>query len=757
MTDELKRKNKIKMWWVYATVLLFALLCFGQILKLIIFQKSLYDGTSSKCLDKTKSDWENDPLASDTMCNCFVVQNDLRPVRGEIYDDLGRLLISNYNVFDITIDGRMLEPKIYKKGQKEFINDTIYCGKQLKISRSNDVQKLNQLIDELATSFYHLFKDRFPTKKVDYYKKQFTKAIKEKKNVLILRSDIHRERRWITAEDTAKIAKMPLLSQKRRGGLNYTVQQVRINPYGEMAKRVLGMDTESRKYGLEAAFRKELRGDVGAQKMLYVNKARIPLNNRIEPKDGLNLHATLNLEIQNIVHNELLKTLIELNAEWGCAVVMETATGEVKAMSNLTRREDGVSYKEGQQNYALTAMVEPGSTFKLASLLAFLERTPNDKEKKYPIFAHTFTRKGNTGQEYRLSKNDGVNKNEEQAYPIEIFQRSSNVGIASMIFEKFSIDKYQNYLKKIDSLYITTSFTTQLGQINAPNIKRKATDFHTYYNTCFGTGFTMTPIQTLIYFNAVANGGKMVLPLFVKHITNKDDTIKTFHAEIITEKIAQDSTIKRAQEYLKAVVQGEHGTARSYKDNSLSFAGKTGTRDIWDETTQSYHKNKNSVSFCGYFPADNPKYTAIVFIYNVPRKSAVAVKVFAAIGKAVMNTTHFASLHEIDQTEKKLPPSQVVAMSDISHILKRYEMDSFLAKITHPYISIYKDEKETLQVKEFPFMNHKKQLNVIGFNAPDAIYELSKKGYKIKIVGRGKVYKQEENISDKEITLYLNP
>lgn len=757
MTDKLKRKNKFKMWWVYLFVLILAGGSFIQILNLIFFQRSLYEGTSAKCLDKTKDNWKSDPLASDTTCNCFVVQNDLMPTRGEIYDDLGRLLISNFNVFDITVDGRMLEPKITKKGQKEFINDTIYCGNNLKISRSNDHVKLDRLIDDLAHSFYQLFKNRFPDKTVDFYKKRFTEAIKEKKNIQILRSNINQESKWITDDDTAQIAKMPLLSRKRHGGLNYTVRIVRINPYGEMAKRVLGKYTDDRRYGLETAFNKELSGEMGAQKFLYVNKARIPLNHRIDPKDGFNIHSTLNLEIQNIVHNELLQTLIELNAEWGCAVVMETKTGEVKAMSNLTRSKYANRYVEGEQNYALTAMVEPGSTFKLASLLAYLERTPNDNEKKYPLYAHTFTRKGNNKQEYKYSKNDGINRDEESGYPIEVFQRSSNVGIASMIFDKFSIYDYQNYLQKIDSLFITTSFTTQLGQINAPNIKRKANDFHTYYNTCFGTGFKMTPIQSLIYFNAVANNGKMVLPLFVKYITHRDDTIKRFHAEVITENIAKETTIKRAQNYLQAVVTGDHGTARYYANSSFSFAGKTGTRDIWDETTQSYVKHKNSVSFCGYFPTEEPIYTAIVFIYNVPRKSSIAVKVFTGIEKAIINSAHQATLQEIQHEEKQLPTCKVTATEDLVQILETFEIKRNLSSSSIPYVSVYSDDKSKNQITQIPFVNKKKEISVLNFNASDAIFELSKLGLKTKIEGKGKVYKQEYDWKNKSATLYLKP
>ncbi|HHU46270.1 MAG TPA: hypothetical protein GXZ40_00025 [Bacteroidales bacterium] len=750
------KKSSAKMVLVYLSVVILGLACFLKIVHLIFFQRSLFEGTSAQCLDKTQPDWESNPLADDTTCNCFVVQNDLKPLRGEIYDDRGRLLISNFNVFDITVDGRMLQPKSYRKGQHTIVNDTIYCGGGRNFSRSANPAEIEKLVNELAYAFYQQFKDRFPKKNINYYKKQFRKAIKEMKNAPILQSTLHREKEWITDEDTAFVNKLPLLSQKRKGGLNYTIRTVRINPYGDLARRTLGMYTDNKKFGLEMSQNEILQGEAGAQKYIYVNQARIPLNERIEPVDGFNIHTTLNLEIQNVVHNELLKILIEENAEWGCAVVMETKTGEVKAISNLTRTQEGHSvYEESQQNYALTAMVEPGSTFKLASLLAYLERTDNDSIKKYPMMYHTFIRKNKNGKEFRYPKTDGYERREEWGYPIEAFQRSSNVGIAAMIFDTYSIDNYQEYLKKIDSLFITTTFSTQLGMINAPNIKRKAYDFHSYYNACFGTGFKMTPIQTLIYFNAVANDGKMIVPLFVNAVTNKNDTIKKFEAEVIAEQIAKPETIKRARKYLEAVVSGERGTARAYKNKYISFAGKTGTRDIWDETTQSYLKNKNSASFCGYFPADEPKYTAIVFIYNVSRKSTIAVKAFANIAKNVTRLAYLTSLREIPTENKKVTPSsRAIANVDIPFVFQGYGVENQKLTKDSPYVRISYSDNELQQAKSSVLLE-KNSPNMIGLTAADAVYELNKLGYVTKIYGRGRVKNQEYNTEKMTAKLYL--
>ena len=760
--NRLKRNDRLRI--IYAAVIFFGLLCLLKILHLVFWQRALYSGTSKSCLDKTKPGWDTTALAKAEDCKCTVIQNNIKPTRGEIYDDQGRLLVGNYAIFDITIDGRVLKPKEYTKGQKKIVNDTIYCGNGRKISRSGNPEMVDALVNELATAFYQMFHDRFKEKSLKYYKERFTKAIKDQKNVLILTSNHINDNQWITSEDTAAIAKLPLLCRKQRGGLHYDIAQMRINPYGELAKRTLGMyyipkDTAltPRIYGIEAAFNDYLAGINGAQKALYVNNARIPLNDRTEPVDGYDVITTINLEMQNIAHTELQKILMEYQADWGCAVVMETKTGEVKAIANLRANKDKTSYYEGEKNYALKAMVEPGSTFKLASLLAYLERTPIDSVEEYPILIHRFTRKSKSGKVFTYLKYDEKGKDSTRVAPIIAFQRSSNVGIASMVFDKYS--KYSNkpYLNKIDSMSITTSFSTQLGQVEPPNILRKANDFHSYYNLCFGTGFTMPPIRTLVYFNAVANGGKMIAPIFVKSIIHHEDTIAKFQAEVISEQICKKSTIDRAKKYLEAVVTGPNGTARTYRDPNFNFAGKTGTRDIWDTETQSYLKNKNSVSFCGYFPAEDPKYTCLVFIYNVSKKSSIAVKVFANIARQILEQTKTLYIQDIDTSNGRLLPRFNPIPAKQAEILFSGFGISSQQQYTSPYIqSGFGNDNKTF-IKDCPFNTKTAVPDVRGMNAADAVYELSLKDLHVKLIGKGFVKEQTYYSDSKTVVLTLSP
>ena len=755
--DNNQDRFKWKMALVYGLALLLGLMCVFKILHLVIFQRKDFEGTSARCLDKTQDGWENSPLAHDSTCKCFVINNDVKPIRGEIFDDRGRLLSGNFTVFDVTVDGTRLQPKVRTIGKNKIVNDTIYCGNNRQFSRNGEPAKMDALIQELSEAFYQHFHYRFPNKGVDFYKKMFTKAIKECKNVFVLGSNITKETQWVTAADTAFIKTLPLLGRKKQKVLNCSPTTVRINPYGEMARRTIGLYTDNQKFGVENAFNEYLYGENGSRKYVIYNRARIPLGDYVPPTEDYNVHTTINLEMQNIVHNELQKTLINSKAEWGCAVVMETATGEIKAIANLTRDEnDETVYRDGVHNYLLTAMVEPGSTFKLASLLAYLENVKDDTTHNYPIMAHTFSVPNRSGT--RVNKYFKVDKPghaEEIGKPVDVFQRSSNVGIASMIFDVYSYNGYKQFLNKVDSMFITTSFSTQLGKVKAPAINRNAKDFHSYYNACFGAGFSMTPVQTLVYYNAVANGGKMILPLFVKYITNQEDTVERFTAEVINEQICSPSTISRAHKYLEAVVYGDHGTARNYKDPGFSFAGKTGTRDIWNEELGQYDHHKNSVSFCGYFPADKPKYTCLVFMYNVPQKSYVAVGVFARIAKSILNSASYSAVQNIDRSkEKTLPALPFLPPKQLQTILTEWQIPMKMPSGS-PYVTAIRDNNNKPELKNVVFDPKQQLPNVVNMTASDAVYELSRKGYKTRLVGRGIVKRTELDATTKTVILYL--
>lgn len=723
MNSTPEKQSNGRIFLVYSLLFLFGLVCLGRILVLGMRDRSLFMGKSERCLDMTDENWDKNPLAADPDCNCFLLENEEKPRRGDIYDDQGRVLASTVKIYDITIDGRT-----FREGYKnsEYLQSPA---------------RLDSLVDVLAAGFYNRFKNKFDYG-LGYYKTRIGTSLREGKNVVIIRSNLNDDKRWITEDDKEAVKKMPLLKgDPFKSGLNISEYTARINPYGELAKRSIGRKINDRWNGLEFEMDTFLRGINGSKKKVNVSGIDIPLNERIHPVDGSHIHTTLNLEIQNIVHNELLNVLKEYEADWGCAVVMETRTGEVKAITNLTADASKSSYQE-DYNYVVNFMLEPGSTFKLASLLAYLERSPNDSAKKYPILSHQFTVTGKSGKEYRYLKQDEPGKVEAAAYPIEAFQRSSNVGIASMIFDRFS--DYKDYLGMIDSLYITTSFSTQLGKVKSPNIKRNARDFHSYYNACFGTGFKMAPIQSLIYFNAVANDGKMIVPFFVRSVTHGKDTLRKYVPEVITEQMCKPETIRRAKEYLESVVTGPFGTARRFRNSNFTFAGKTGTRDIWDEESKSYDKYRNCVSFCGYFPAEEPKYTCVIYIYNVPKKSSIAVEAFTKIARNILNVKNYDALKIVDVSKgKKIPSTRVVPVSQLTAFYEALDLDYDLSGIKVPYVLTAHSNDGQKKIRAYDYETEQGLLpNVMNMPAASAVYELSKAGYKAEIEGKGFVKKQ---------------
>lgn len=742
------------MFLVYALLVLFGLYCFIRILTLSIGYRSLFLGESEKCLDKTVPGWDTTALAKDPNCNCFVEMNEKIPRRGDIYDSKGRVLASSIMIYDLTIDGRDFHNtnKRYRARYVENIKkDPEYEAKFL------TEKQIDSTIEALSIILHRQFKDRF-NKNVDYYRKKLTQALKDTNNVSIHRSNPDDDRFWIVDDDINYITHFTVFDKDHfRRSLNLSPQLARLNPYGELAKRAIGYEHDQKWNGLEFEMDTFLRGVAGSKKKVVVSLIDIPMKDESIPKSGYDVHTTIDLNIQYIVQNELYHTLRDNRAGWGCAVLMDVKTGEVKAISNLTAMDSSHRYYKEVTNFAVNRQIEPGSTFKLASLLAYLERTPNDKEKKYPILAHVFQVKRPSGRVIKYPKYDEPGKTQEMGYPIDAFQRSSNVGIASMIFDKYN--GHKDFLDKLDSMGLGNTFYTQLGTPPAPDFKRwvRDDDFHTYYNACFGTGISTTPIQTLTYFNAVANNGKMIAPLFVKCILNGKDTVAKFQAEVLKEQMCKPSTISRAQEYLRSVVTGEHGTARRFAKASYSFAGKTGTRDVWDRTTGSYMKNRNSVSFCGYFPAEKPQYSCIIFIYDVHKKSSIAVNAFANITKQVMSITDYDQMQVVNQNDTLFTMPIVrksVSGEQLNVILQKMDMDPGMTFDAEYYYHIEEGNMGIEDPKEIEY-DENGIPNVLLMDASNAIYHLQKSGYKTKIVGKGVVRKQSPPDKNKTITLTL--
>lgn len=738
-----------RMTVVYLLMVLVGVACMAKILYLSIVERAVASGTSDKCVDTTVPGWE-DKVTDDTYC--FVRENMLRPVRGEIYDDHGRVLVANFTVFEVAFDG---------KGFAREYADTL----------QKNPKAFDEIFRKLSDDFYYQFKDRFPRYSADYYYDFFTKNIQKKKYATLFPVKEWDEKMWVMGVDTAFIKNRPYLyrtvvnsegdSIRRRivnTHFNYVPASVRINPYGEMAKRTLGVEMPDRQFGLEHAMNDILAGVDGSKKYLELNHAKVPLRERMDPEDGHNIHTTIKLEIQHAVHNELSRKLSELNAEWGCAIVMETKTGEIKAISNLRRAAADASYYTESMEYALDAKVEPGSTFKLASLLAYLEKNDDDTSKVYPIYNHTFEFPTKSGQIKRYYKCDHK-YNPIDVPPIEVFKRSSNVGIAEMIFTTYGRRGFPKYLEQLKKFGLLDTIHSQLGDIMPARIKDGTNDFNTYYATCFGAGFNIPIIRTLVYYNAVANGGKMMAPLFVRYVTDTYDTIQRFEPQVLIEKIASDTTIMKARKYLEQVVWGEHGTAYRFRDENCMFAGKTGTRDIWDESIGNYRKDINAVSFCGYFPMDKPQYTVIVYIYGVPQHSTVAADAFARIARSIMNSSNYSATRRVeDYPFTPLARTAPIRKKYFNTLLKGLGYDTVSYETAAPYLRVdAADTNKHVTVTALQANTYQKMPDVRGMMAADAVTELIRAGYNPRIIGKGRVKTQVYDDKTHTVKLYLDP
>ncbi len=739
----------IRMTVVFLAMLLLGLACCVQVLYLSFFERGVASGTGGDCVDTTVPDWDPD---NDTVCLCYVRANTLRPARGEIYDDHGRLLVGNYNVFEVAFDG--------KQFAKEYSDRTKYTDAEV-----------DDMLKHLAADFYEQFKDRFPKRSEQFYYNLFTRNYKNKHYETVFPVNVWNERAWVSSIDTARIKHLPYLTRKikdKKTGeilrtvpntrfLNFVTFPVRINPYGEMARRTLGVSLDDRKFGMEAEMDGILAGEKGSKKYLELNHAVVPLNERIDPVDGKNIHTTLNLEIQNAVHNEMSRKLQELNAEWGCAIVMETRTGEIKAITNLRRQDkDNAIYGETME-YALNAKVEPGSTFKLASLLAFLEKMPSDTDRIYPMFVHTFRYPLKSGNFRSYYKADSKVRGEALGTPNEVFQRSSNIGIASMIFKAYDIKGFASYRAQLAKFGFFDTIHTQMGDLMPVTIRNDGR-FDNYYAVCFGAGFHIPVLRTLMYYNAIANDGKMMKPLFVKYITNDYDTIERFEPEVVMEKMVSDRTLRIARAYLDSVVWGRYGTGRHYKDPTCPFAGKTGTRDLWDEKTKSWIYDRNAVSFCGYFPKDKPKYTMIIYIYDVPQHSEVAVDVFGKIARSIMNSNNFSAMHNIEEYNvQPLVLKAPVNRRLLNPLFASMGFDTLRMENAGQFMTAQTDDSlRCVLTRPLELTVSNGVPDVRGMIASDAVAVLMRAGYRPAVKGRGVVTRYEVT-SGKTVQLYLEP
>lgn len=566
------------------------------------------------------------------------------------------LVVTGLVLFGFLLIGKLLHIQFYEQDQGLGIDpDSIVKNVILEPSRGNIYAADGNI---LATSVprYDLHWDAIiPSQFLfDTHKNELSEAIAEvtgkSKGAVLKNLETARKQKsryWPIARNVTyttfkKYKSFPLFNQSTyRGGLIVEQEIKREHPLGKIAERTIGYEMQDPdgtyfRVGLEGAFSQYLRGDEGLRlKQKIANGQWKPISdaNEKEPTEGYDLYTTLDVNIQDIAHNALLSQLDHFEAEHGTVVVMEVKTGAIRAVVNLGRTEEGKYFEK--LNYAVGESHEPGSTFKLMGMIAALEdkvvneNTLVDTEKGELTFYGKY--------KVRDSKRGGYG-----VIPAsKVFEVSSNVGMVKIINDNYS----ENPKKFIDRLY-NMGLDKPLGlPIKGEGIPKIPYPTDTDWDgldlpwLAYGYGISLTPLQTLTFYNAIANEGEVVKPRFLEKISNFGNApTKVFSKQVINPSLCSKSTLDKVKSMMFNVVDKPWGTANNIKDPLLTMAGKTGTCQV-DYTTDSVQYIS---TFVGYFPVEEPQYSCIVVIHR-PNKakgyygSTVAAPVFKTIAKKIFN------------------------------------------------------------------------------------------------------------------------
>ncbi len=552
-------------------------------------------------------------------------------------------------------------------------------------------------------------------------------------------------KKHVSYETLRKLKELPIFRYgKFRGGFVYQPENRRIMPNGLLAKRTIGYITEdstSTIVGLEGSFNKVLAGKDGFMvQQRLTGGAWIDIDNpeNIHTRAGHDIVTTIDIDLQDVAENALYRQLSSHNADHGCVVVMEVKTGDIKAIANLKRNSDG-SYSESY-NYAVGASTEPGSTFKLMSLMVALEDGVVDLDDMID------TENGSVTY-YDKTIHDHDDKSLGVISVQKVFESSSNVGCAKIIYENYK-NNPRRFVDRLYSMKLNEKLDLQVKGEGAPLIKYPDDKYWSGISLpmmAHGYEVHLTPLQILTFYNAVANNGRMVKPRFVTEIRNGSRVLKTFRTEVISNSICSRSTIRKAKKMLEGVV--ENGTAMNLKNNNYKIAGKTGTAQIANEK-HGYKTNgvvSYQASFAGYFPADDPLYSCIVVVSS-PSNSVyygniVAGPVFKEISDQVYSGNFYRNLASLrkSESEEEAPDAGNGYYDDINKALRTLDIRA-RRKIDGDWART-REHGDTLRVVDLKLIDGLMP-NVVGMPLRDAIYLIENNGMRVSYSGMGKVVRQ---------------
>jgi cell division protein FtsI (penicillin-binding protein 3) len=638
--------------------------------------------------------------------------------RGTIFSEDGQMLSTSIPTFDIYID--FLADGLQEKSGKRF--------------------------KEHIDSFTVALSDYFGDKSAAAYKKDLQNAYRNKDRYYPLKKKL-------SFEDYKTFRQFPLVKLGRnKSGVIVEVNSKRLMPFGLLANRTIGLSRDfvatngkmkKTNVGLEKSFDTLLNGQKGERLVRFIaGGTAIPVEGyQIEPENGKDVFTTLDVNMQDITETALMKMMLQSEAQYGTAIVMETKTGKIKAIANLGRQKDG-SYWE-DDNYALR-VTEPGSTIKLVTLLSVLEEGSSEITDMVEV--------GSAGQMIVGPRN--VNDAERSPRPVlsvkECFAHSSNVGMSKLAYKAFGNNpkRFKEYLHKY---HMDVKSPVDLTDVPKPvfsSFEKNAGGVMNMITMSFGYSLNVSPLHTLTLYNAIANDGKMMKPYLVNGIKRDGIMTQQFSPVVLDENIAKPSAVKAAQESMELVVT--EGTGRpAFKGFPFAVAGKTGTAHVADRGIQ-YNDMVYQASFVGYFPANNPQYSCIVVIRTKPHAAQhYGGQLGAPVFKEIASKLYamYVDNKTVNYAGVKNDSSSYFYSGYSKDIRNIYSTMSIAAKDSaaqNNWGIVYSNNYQPV-VKGFDVKN-KLMPNIKGMGLKDALFMLENMGLKVVVKGKGKVSSQSVQI-----------
>lgn len=675
----------LRSWGVFTLFALLTLMVFGRVLYIQIAQADKWKSYAEKIEQRIQ---------------------EIEPARGQIYSSDGNLLATSVPVYNL-----------YWDSQAEGIRDDVFT------------QELDSLCIELSRTL--------GVRSPGGHKRDLLEARRL-------------ERRYHPIHKRLSYTQMKRLSQQRfikrgsnRSGFIFQAEDIRKKPFNQLASRTIGIHRDDRRVGLEDAYHDELAGQHGKQLMERIagNIWKPASDNYIvPPREGMDIVSTIDIHLQDVAHAALERQLVQHNAAWGTVILMEVETGFVRAISNLKRDDEDGTYYESY-NFAIGESTEPGSTFKLASILALLD-------EGYVTLSDSIET-GNGVVSFHGRKMHDSNAHEGGSGMLcvaDVFAQSSNVGTALLVQRHFG-DKPQAFLDKLASFGLRDTLGIRLKGEKRPKLYSAVGEDNwsglSLTQMAIGYEVQQTPLQTLAFYNAIANGGKLLRPQFVESFRRSGRTLSEVQPHVLRDRICAPRSIEMARVMMERTCEPGGTADYIFKNTPYSVAGKTGTARI--AHSAGYYPNRYRASFVGYFPADQPKYSCMVMVNDtrsgVYYGSSVAAPVFRELANKIYATK--PDLTEHTQVylaeERKLPTSRNGAREHLEAVFK--QLGIYANLLTESEWVRTQTGADQVDLNEVSWEEGLVP-DVRGMGLRDALYLLENSGLQVIIEGAGTVKQQ---------------